>query len=383
MRSIVYIQNTTELNLVKQSDCKEIILAPRTFSRRGTIDWSSTLELAESASKAGISVALEWDALMTEGLFLNLTSEILKSKLPFSSIRVRDAGAAFWIKKHFPQMKLHLLLESGHHNLLAIKSWILRLGSQLERVCLSPEIPATILSAWKKQIDIKFEVLGLGPLLLFHSGRALLSPLETAPEDDELFAEGASEESPHKGFILQENKHGTLMFHPKDLSLLERWDDLQITGIDVVRLDHRHQKEAEVFEKTIAFINNPSFSLAKELKEIWDREWMRGYFDVNKSDVLFSKLKNTHLRQRDGESVGEVIEGKRESWLAVIGKGVGLRPGQQVLVIDPKGKTKHQTIHWIKDNEFNSTETIKNGEVGFISWFSGAPSKSALLSIRT
>lgn len=381
MRSIVYIQNSNELELLRSSECRDIILAPKSFSRRGTIDWNSALSLAHEAQKYGMKVALEWDALMTEGLFLNLTSELSKGELPFSSIRVRDAGAAFWIKKNYPHIKIQLLLEAGHHNLLALKSWIIRLGTQLERVCLSPELPATVLSSWKKQIDIEFEVLGLGPLLLFHSGRALLSPLDSAPEQEELFAEGASEESPHKGFILQENHHGTLMFHPKDLSLLERWDDLKATGIDVVRLDHRHQQDQSIFTKLISFAHAPTPAKASEIKEAWDRDWMRGYFDVNKSDVLFSKLKNTHLRQRDGESVGEVLEGKRESWLAVLGKGNGLKMGQQVLVIDPKGKTKEQTIHWLKDSDFNPTDFLSSGEVGFISWFPGAPTKSALLTI--
>ena len=63
----------------------------------------------------------------------------------------------------------------------------------------------------------------------------LLSTL--LPQDDEkraksmtsgefLEATGESEESPHKGFPLIENSHGTFMFHIKRLFLLEHLEHL-------------------------------------------------------------------------------------------------------------------------------------------------------------
>jgi len=49
-----------------------------------------------------------------------------------------------------------------------------------------------------------------------------LSPLEEKKHlNDALEAYGTSEESPHSGFPIVENRHGTFMFNVKDLSLLE------------------------------------------------------------------------------------------------------------------------------------------------------------------
>lgn len=376
MRAVIYAQTIADLEFACGLQA-EVILAPKLLSRRGSLTMSEARQLAEAAQKLSVTAILEWDALMTEAQFRQLTQELTQH--PFKVIRVRDAGAAWWLKEHHPQVALQLLLEAGHHNLVALQSWIMRLGAQLTRICLSPELPADVIKGMRSHLGIELEVLGLGPLLLFHSGRALLSSLESAPEGLELEAEGASEESPHKGFLLRENSHGTLMFHPKDLGLLERWSELEDAGVDVVRIDDRDQSSS-VRTALAHFLRDPSLARAQELKGQWSREWMRGYFDVNKSDVLFPKLKNPHLRQQDGKTVGVVLEGKREGWLAVQAKGAGLSVGQMITAIDPKGQAREEAIHWIKDSGFRPIEKLAPGEVGFIAWFAGAPTQTVLLS---
>lgn len=380
MRSVIYLRNDSDLELAQRSGVTEVIIAPKLLSRRGTLSMTEARELAVRARALGIATSLEWDALMTETNFVRLSTELANLAESFNSVRVRDAGAAQWIKQHHPQWAIHLLVEAGHHNLFALKSWVMRLGPQLARLCLSPEVTVATLSKWRQELAPELEVLGLGPLLLFHSGRALLSSLESAPDTEELLAEGVSEESHHKGFILQENHHGTLMFHPKDLGLLERWQDLASAGVDVVRIDHRHLASDASLAELEAFLMDPAFENAVLLRDTWNRKWMRGYFDVNKSDILFPKLKNPHLRQRDGETAGVVLEGKKDGWLAILGKGTGLKLGQEITAIDPKGQAKAQVIYWLKDSAFNPIETLAENEVGFISWFGGAPAQTVLLN---
>jgi len=381
MRSIIYAESVAELQAASTAGLREVILAPQSLSRRGTLTWPATQALEIEARRLNLLPVLEWDALMTESRFIACVRDIEKHAAHFQVFRVRDAGAAQWLKTHRPSAKLQLLLEAGHHNLPALQSWQARLGEALQRFCLSPELPAQTLRRWRPLLTQEIEVLGLGPLLLFHSGRPLLSSLESAPEGEELTAEGASEESPHKGFILQENSHGTLMFHPKDLSLLERWADLQEAGIDIVRLDHRQQADKSILSELLHFTSYPTETNAAALKARWEREWMRGYFDVNKSDVLFDKLKNNHLRQRDGETLGEILEGKRDGWLAVLAKGAGLKRGQRIQVMDPKGHSSEQTVFWLKDAGFGVVDELPAGQVGFIPWFAGAPAKTTLIQL--
>lgn len=370
MKATVYLLSQEELNLWSDVDC---IVAVKEFSRRGTLDWESACVLAAAAKEKGLNVFFEWDALMEEPRFRTLTSKLKDFPVVYDAIRVRDAGAILWSRDHL-RCGIHLLLEAGHHNQLAIESWKKRLGDRLQRIALSPELPLSIIRNWRANLGVPLEVMALGPLLLFHSPRPLLSSLASAGEGDEWIAEGASEESPHKGFPLQENAHGTLMFHPKDLCVLERWSDMKAAGIDFARIDHRVSNVASLVAN---FIKAPGEDTREALKKGWNREWMRGYWDVNKSDVLFNKLKNQHLGH-DERLCADVLEGKRESWLAVRVRGPGLVRGSEVRVINPKGESKNLKLSWLKDDAFNAVESLVEGQVGFIPWSSGAPSRSKL-----
>jgi len=371
MKGVVYLISHEELALWGHVDC---IIAVKDFSRRGTLDWESGITLAHAAKAKGLNVFFEWDALMEEPRFRDLTRKLKNFPAVFDAIRVRDAGAAWWARENLT-CDIHLLLEAGHHNQMAIESWKQRLGARLTRTALSPELPLSVIRQWRQLLGVPLEVMALGPLLLFHSPRPLLSSLASAPEGTEWKATGASEESPHKGFPLQENAHGTLMFHPKDLGLLERWDDMQAAGIDYARIDHRLQ--SSVAPLVANFTVTPDAENREALKQAWNTEWMRGYWDVNKSDVLFNKLKNQHLGH-DERLCGEVLEGKRESWLAIRVRGPGLLLGKDVRVINPKGEERNLKISWLKDDAFNAVESLSEGQVGFIPWSSGAPSRSKL-----
>lgn len=371
MKGAVYVLSLEELALWNDVDC---IVAVKEFSRRGTLSWEDASVLALAAKAKGLTVSFEWDALMEEPRFRDLTLKLKNFPSVFDAIRVRDAGAAWWARENL-SCDIHLILEAGHHNQMAIESWKQRLGARLTRIALSPELPLSVIRQWRQQLGLPLEVMALGPLLLFHSPRPLLSSLASAPEGSEWKATGASEESPHKGFPLQENAHGTLMFHPKDLGLLERWSDMQAAGIDYARIDHRLQ--SSVAQLVANFIASPQDQNREALKQAWNTDWMRGYWDVNKSDVLFNKLKNQHLGH-DERLCGEVLEGKRESWLAIRVRGPGLTRGADLRVINPKGEERSLKLSWLKDDAFNAVESLSEGQVGFIPWSSGAPSRSKL-----
>ncbi|MBY0516687.1 MAG: U32 family peptidase [Bacteriovoracaceae bacterium] len=374
MKSVVYLTQASDLDLWQRSGVTDVILAVKDFSRSGTLSFEEAINLNEKATALGLNVSFDWDALMEEPRFLMLSKK-LKDHFPFKACRVRDAGAVVWVRENL-NCDIHLLLESGHHNLKAIESWQKRLGARLKRVALSPELPQATIKLWKPQLGLEIEILGLGPLLLFHSPRPLLSTL-TSDKKEEWIAEGASEESPHKGFPLRENSHGTLMYHPKDLSIIERWNEMREVGIDYVRFDHRQQKSHAIVGLLATFISHPVESTRNTLKENWDREWMRGYWDVNKSDVLFDKLKNQNL-SHSSRQCAVVLEGKKDSWLAIKVTGLKLNPQSQIEVMNPQGKSKTIKLHWLKNDAFQNVEELQMGEIGFIPWISGSPSKTKI-----
>jgi U32 family peptidase len=376
MRPLVYAQSVQELELWKKAEIHDVIISSLETSRRGALSFMDSISLIHTAVEMGFSVNFEWDALMEEPRFREISQLMLKLPDGVRAIRVRDAGAALWVRDHLPQ-DIHLILEAGHHNLWSIRSWQLRLKDRLKQIVISSELPLKTIQVWSKEIEIPLEILALGPLLLFHSPRKLLSPLDITREEEQIFASGASVESPHKGFPLLENSHGTQMFHPKDLCILDKWSQIQSSGISFYRIDHRQENAENISSTILTFLKNPSSETLSDLRSQWSREWMRGYWDVNKSDVLFDKLTNKFL-QIDENVCAEVIEGQKSKWLAIKILAHGIKLNQELGILTPLGKSRSMKIMWMKDSQFKDTSELKVGDVGFIPWCSGATSKSLL-----
>ncbi len=365
----IYLTNQTDLSQLDTS-LVELIIARKPFSRN-----PSELEesLIKEAYARGFKLHLEWDALMEEPRFRSFTHNWSTDFI--SSVRVKDAGAALWLRDHTTQ-DIWLHLEAGHHNQWAVESWKQRLGERLKGIILSNELPQKTIQIWSDVLKLQTELLALGPLLLFHSPRKLLSPLHQNDLQVELQAIGASVESPHKGFPLLENEHGTFMFHPKDLALIDRFEELASSGLSFYRIDDR--LESMTAQKMVRqFIRSPQDCHA--LKSEWSKEWMRGYWNINKSDVLFDKLTNPHL-QKSPDIIAEVIDGKKSFWLAVKVLGKKLSVGQEIEVVSPLGKIKRAKLVWMKNSNFQDCESIDSQEIGFIPWVSGTPTKSVIRS---
>ena len=103
------------------------------------------------------------------------------------------------------------------------------MGDQCERLVLSNELSKEKLLEYAHLLNTPIEVLVFGRILLFYSPRLLLSPLEKTELENNhsIEAFGTSEESPHSGFPLIENSHGTFMFNVKDLYLLDHLEELK------------------------------------------------------------------------------------------------------------------------------------------------------------
>ena len=86
-----------------------------------------------------------------------------------------------------------------------------------------------------------------------------------------------------------------------------------------------------------------------QLKELYPRPLFRGYALNNRSDVLFSKLKNSRLQARHHNYCGEVLHMESGQSLGVMIKRGQLRPGDELEFVNPEGKKKALQLNWIKD----------------------------------
>lgn len=389
MKKIFTLENENQLNILfseKGSGIEEVILAPKELSRLGTLDIKSVNTLASKLKQHGKKVFLQWDILMTENLFdSTLRTLELVDWASFDAIRVQDAGA-FQYALTTLELSVQLILEQGNHNVAGLSYWIEHAkkisNAKLERVILSLEIPYERLLGFVdllKENSIEIELLALGKILLFYTPRSLVKPLfNEFDETESIEVLGNSEESPHKGFPILENRHGTFMFNTKDHCIVEYFEKLQEIKLDAWRFDLSSikEEEKEVWLELISKANDSESFLG--LKEKYPEKLIQGFFKTNKSDVLFKKLKNKRISRKDTGFLGEVVDVKKKGHIGIHLKNpaISFELGQTLTFFTPEGKEKDSTVSkaWRANGE-DLTEA-KYGQVIFIPHLGGISPKT-------
>lgn len=364
----------------------ELILSPFYLSRWGNLNAS---EINEILCRHDLPFVLECDSLVHEKEWTNyirLLSDINLKKV--KAIRLQDPGLIRYVKTYWPELPIQLLLTVANQNKFSLEKWSGYLGKQIERLVLSSELPKDSLKDYIDSFHYPVEILGLGKVLLFYSPRKLLSyqwpEIKEIPEKlkSQNIVMAKSEESAHKGFSLIETERGTLMFHYKYLCLLEYLADLEEMKVSHLALDLRTEKQSlnNILEKFQEFYRKNDQENYKKLEASLSSPTMRGYFFKNKTDVLFKKLKNQHIRRSDRSYIGEVLEVQKKKYLVIEVKNNAekLEEGKTIFSIDPEGNKKSFIIEFIKDMNHQEVVKSSNNFLYFINYSSKVSVKSAL-----
>lgn len=295
----------------------EVLIEPRLLARQGTLSESDAQQLAREAQQQGLRPVLVWDALMPERMWEAVGDRLKTWDLsPFAAIRVSDLGAAAWVQEHAPQMPLHLIAETGNHNLPALEGWCNLLGASLERLILSIELPEDTLVHYCRTLPVPCEVLGAGPILLFYSPRSLLSnPLDAEDDTPYLATTVAFEESPDRPFPTLETAHGTLMFLDKDQFILDRLAALQEAGMHTIRLDLRSLQPAEDAAPNVDQICQQIATDPTALRQQWPRPTRAPFFNANRTTALIPRMKTRRLDPWRNQALAEAIASEKNKFL--------------------------------------------------------------------
>lgn len=398
MKFITFAENTLELltlsELVNSGKIKleelEVIVGTAALSRYSENTVAGLEEMIALNQKLKLPLVLEWDVLQQEVLFQKNTELIARLPLhEFIAIRVQDPGALNFVKEKFPWLKIQLIMENGNHNFAGLTRWSEFLGGQLERLVLSNELSREHLGQYASKLNVGLEILVFGRILLFYSPRLLLSPLRKKEITDKLLdqnmeAFGTSEESPHAGFPLIENRHGTFMFNVKDLYLLENLDEIRNLGIAAVRFDLRFD---ESFGHLRSFVELFSGHLKAEdlalIKAEHPRPVIKGFYNINKTDVLFTKLKNKRIQRQDDNYIGEIVDVERDQQmaLAVKSKTLTLKLNDEIQLVTPEGKTKTLLVKSMVDTSRVNKDAASMNEIVLLPFISGVVAKTQVYLI--
>ena len=382
MKLTSFASSISEIDLLKESCVSEVILSTKVFSRFGKLEIEKAIELADYAHSQNMKSIFEWDILHTQDILeLNIN---MFSKLPISKfdyIRVQDSGVLEFLKENYPEMKLQLNLEAGNHNLIGIDKWIEVGGNNLDRIILSIELPKNIIEKYINEFKGKtqIEILGLGRILLFYTPRSLVSPnLDKNIVDDYIEITGSSEESPHKGFPIIENRHGTFMFNTKDHCLLENIQELKEMELDYFRVDLRWYDNFNLIQNISNLVSDFTEAAATEIRSSYPVTVIRGFYNVNKSDGLFKKLKNWRTQREDESYLGEVVDVVKKKHIGILIKNTKnqLKQNCQIIIKTPDGRTKIIDNKSVFDSTNNEVDQLSNGQVAFIKHIGGVSVKS-------
>jgi U32 family peptidase len=382
MKLTTFAETLHDIGLAKELGLTEIILGHKELSRFGKLSTTEFQTLSQRAKEFGLRVICEWDILMTENTFAAITPVVFALLDATDVLRVQDPGALEWSLNE-TNKPVQFIAENGNHNLAALKGWIDHSEGRMDRIVLSIELSRDVIAEYTQKLSVPCELLGLGRILLFYTPRSLLSPL--APEkfkaNEEISALGESEESPHKGFPILENRHGTFMFHIKEFCLLEYAADLNSLGLAFLRLDLRFGMH-DFFRETVALVNAFDPAAFDGFKESFPQDFMRGFYLVNKTDVLFPKLKNHRLQKRDGNFVGEILDAEKGSHLAIMIKNPkGLKSTDRLRILHPKGEEFDIKIHWLKNLSHEEVSEIGVDQMAIIPFVEGVWVKSQVFYI--
>jgi putative protease len=377
MKLTSYARSLHELNVMKDQGFEEVILEPKSLSRFGKLANEEVESLSKRAKELGLRVLLEWDILMTEDVFTAKLPDIKSLKGFADALRVQDPGALNWAIDN-SNLPLQFIAENGNHNLKALQGWIDLANGKMERIILSIELSRSAIEEYVSKLNVPCELLGFGRILLFYTPRPLLSALvpEKLAQNEELAALGESEESPHKGFPIVENQHGTFMFHIKEFCLVDFAAELNTLGLSYFRIDQRWENPVRLVE-VASLSRNFNPEEFEKLKHDYSQDLMRGFYLVNKTDVLFPKLKNSRLQGRDANYIGEVLEAEKSSHLAIMVKNPkGLKTTDHLKILHPKGEIFEAKIYSLKNLALEEVSHVPQGQVALIQFIGGIWVKS-------
>jgi hypothetical protein len=145
-------------------------------------------------------------------------------------------------------------------------------------------------------------------------------------------------------------------------------------GLSCLRFDLRWTDFSYLDSAMSVIKNEKTF---EQFKMSFPQDLMKGFYLTNKTDVLFPKLKNHRLQNRQGDYIGEVIEAEKGSHLAIYVKNeLGLKKSDRLKIIHPKGEEFFINIYSLKNLALDDVEAVAGDSVAIIQYASGVWVKS-------
>ncbi len=318
---------------------QQLIVGLPGCSRFGRFPLDELPKLIDESSRKNVLLGLDWDLFLHEK-----DTPFLKSmmrRIPFSfihEVRIQDFGMLSFFSDLNVALEINFLCEARFPNQHAIAA--LCKDRRFSTLTLGHQLTKETMLKHARGSTLKTEMMISGPIPLLQTPKELLA----RGESESVQKIAHSEEGPHRNFLIEQNQNGTTMFHNKDLQLFSFWEELQQSPLTGLTIDWR--RVAESFSELCSwfklFCSRPNERMPSFFS-IYPRPTCSGLFRSNRTDVLFSKLKNSHLQFSRSNAFARVIDVSKDSYLLLQKIGSTLNedvPNNGWLFIAPDGTEK-------------------------------------------
>jgi putative protease len=284
-----------------------------------------------------------------------------------------DPGLIMMVRERWPNMPVHLSVQSNTVNWAAVKFWQ-TMG--LSRVILSRELSLEEVEEIRQQCpDMELEVFIHGALCIAYSGRCLLSgyfnhrdpnqgtctnscrwdyKVEPAKEDaagDVWLIE--EKERPGEHMPIEEDEHGTYIMNSKDLRAIEHVQKLVAMGIDSLKIEGRTKSPYYAARTCQAYRQAIDDAVAgraldpallAQLDGLANRGYTDGFYQRH-HDADYQNYLRGHSESARSLYVGDVVAYDATRGLAEIDVKNRFSIGDRLEIIHPAGNSELALAH--------------------------------------
>lgn len=223
------------------------------------------------------------------------------------AIIIQDIGLATYLLNIFPDIVLHASTQMNIHTLEQAK-FIKQLG--FKRIVLGRECSIDTIKQIKENLDIELEVFVHGALCMSYSGNCLISSFIGKRSGNR----GKCAQPCRLLYSLDDNDKPSYLLSPKDLMTLDKLNQLLDLNIDSLKIEGRMKRKeyvglvTQIYSEAVnCYYNNQEYNYQnafKQLKEIFNREFTKGYLFKEKN----SNFTNVKFSNHIGVKVGNIFK---------------------------------------------------------------------------
>ncbi|WP_095110983.1 tRNA 5-hydroxyuridine modification protein YegQ [Pseudomonas sp. Irchel 3E20] len=305
-----------------------------------------------------------------------------------------DPGLIMLVRKHFPQMPIHLSVQANTVNWASVEFWQ---QQGICRVILSRELSLEEIAEIREHVPaMELEIFVHGALCMAYSGRCLLSgymnkrdanqgsctnacrwKYSAQPASENLLGDIVQQYSPEptlgvgaptdQVFMLQEanrpdepmpafeDEHGTYIMNSKDLRAVQHVERLTKMGVHSLKIEGRTKshfycaRTTQVYRQAIDdAVAGREFdrSLMNDLESLAQRGYTEGFLRRHVHDEYQNYQNGSSVSERQ-QFVGE-LTGERRDRLAEVRVKNRFQLGDHLELMTPKGNF-HFDLHQLQD----------------------------------